>query len=105
MTGTVAISLLSSLTLFLGLTALARRRLRRESWNFSGAALALLGLCGVTWMVLAGEVHLAAPAVLIGLLGYCFGHFTTPRPAPAHQRPASPQPAPGRLGAPEEKAG
>ncbi|WP_420596908.1 hypothetical protein [Deinococcus sp.] len=79
MTSTLAISLLSSFTLFLGLSAWARRR--KLSLSPGGAALLLCacGLLGVGWLVAGLALHLAIPAVLIGLLGYCFGHFTALR--------------------------
>ncbi|WP_146202729.1 hypothetical protein [Deinococcus irradiatisoli] len=93
MTGTLAISLLSSLTLFLGLTALARQRIRREAWSLSGVLLSLMGVGGLGWLVLLDNTHFAAPAALIGLLGYCFGHFTTQRPAESRGRPSEEQPS------------
>ncbi len=79
MTSAVTISLLSSLTLFLGLTALARWRLLRGWLNLGGAALSLVGVLGAGWLLINNAAHLAAPVTLIGLLGYFFGHITTPR--------------------------
>ena len=79
MTSTLAITLLSSFTLFLGLSAWARRR--KLGLAPGGAALLLCacGVLGVGWLVAGLALHLAVPAVLIGLLGYCFGHFTALR--------------------------
>ena len=51
MTSAVTISLLSSLTLFLGLTALARWRLLRGWLNLGGAALSLVGVLGAGWLL------------------------------------------------------
>ncbi|WP_161880283.1 hypothetical protein [Deinococcus alpinitundrae] len=82
MTNAVAIALLSSFTLFLGLSALARRHMQRERLSISGLGLALSGLAGLGWLtVVDGNLRAAAPVLLIGALGYCFGHFTTPRRA------------------------
>lgn len=79
MTAVITLSLLGSLTLFLGLTALARCQIQHHRLSISGSVLTLLGLAGVGWVMFEGELHLVLPAVLIGILGYCFGHFTTPR--------------------------
>lgn len=81
MTNAVAISLLSSFTLFLGLSALARRYMQCERLSLSGLVLALIGLAGLGWLIMAAGLRAAAPVLLIGVLGYCFGHFTTPRRA------------------------
>ncbi len=91
MTNAVAISLLSSFTLFLGLSALARRHMQRQRLSLSGVLLALCGLCGLTWMIMAAGLRPAAPVLLIGVLGYCFGHFTTPRRAAPQLGRSSPQ--------------
>ena len=81
MTNAVAISLLSSFTLFLGLSALARRHMQRQRLSLSGLVLVLSGLAGLVWLIMAAGLRAAAPVLLIGVLGYCFGHFTTPRRA------------------------
>ncbi|TSA84608.1 hypothetical protein FNU79_10240 [Deinococcus detaillensis] len=90
MNSTVTISLLSSLTLFLGLTALARWRVLGRRRNLVGAALALIGVLGAGWLMFNGAANLAVPAALIGVLGYFFGHVTTPRPTdPSKSSPSS----------------
>lgn len=81
MTNAVAIALLSSFTLFLGLSALARRRMQAERPGLGGVLALLAGVTGVGWMLLSDGLHTAAPVFLIGVLGYCFGHFTTSRRA------------------------
>lgn len=78
MTSAVALSLLSSLTLFLGLTALARQRALGKRSSVRGLLLSLLGVLGTLWLIVLGEWRSLAPVLLIGALGYCFGHFTTP---------------------------
>ena len=93
MTNAVAIALLSSLTLFLGLSALARRRTRAQRPSLSGVLALFVGAVGAGWMTFLVGPHAAASVLLIGVLGYCFGHFTTQRPTPS------------RLRSPEEKLG
>ncbi|GAA4019666.1 hypothetical protein GCM10022631_36380 [Deinococcus rubellus] len=91
MTNAVAIALLSSLTLFLGLSALARRHMQRERLSISGLVLTLSGLAGLGWLIMAAGLRAAAPVLLIGALGYCFGHFTTPRRADSRLSAPGPQ--------------
>ena len=91
MTSALVISLLCSFTLFLGLSGWARQRIRRSQPGWAELLLLACGLLGLGWMVLRGDFSFTVPATLIGGLGYCFGHFTTPRPpesSASRERPA-----------------
>jgi fructose-1,6-bisphosphatase/inositol monophosphatase family enzyme len=79
MMGALTISLLSSLALFLGLSAWARRRIQHAPAGAAAWLMVLVGSLSVLWLTLDRHWSYAASALLIGLLGYCFGHFTAPR--------------------------
>ena len=91
MTSTLVISLLCSFTLFLGLSGWARQRIRHAQPGWAELLLLACGIAGLGWMVLRGDFSFTVPAVLIGALGYCFGHFTTTRPPTAQEQPSQAQ--------------
>ncbi|WP_293910917.1 hypothetical protein [Deinococcus sp.] len=79
MIGALVTSLFCSLALFVGLSACARRRIQHSPLGAAIWLLLVVGLLGAAWLAVDRHWSYAASALLIGSLGYCFGHFTAPR--------------------------